>query len=111
MNPKDFDWEQWVTYPPIAAAVGSAIATTKAFPGATWVARLLNFAVGMFAALVIGVALADFLDVQSKRIFAFLVWAMGIGGVLLCNLFIEWLQHAALSDLPLVGKWFRKDAP
>ena len=107
MNLGDFDWEKWVTYPPLAAAVGSVIAASRA-EQVKWISRFANFCVGIFFALVVAVAMADFLHVESKRIFALLVFTMGLGSVLLCNIFLEWLKTAKLENLPVIGGWFRK---
>jgi uncharacterized membrane protein YdjX (TVP38/TMEM64 family) len=105
---KDFNWEEWVTHPLVAAAGGSAISAFKAFPGSTWAVKFWNFVVGMFMALVPGLALADALGIESRRIFAAVVLLLGLGGVLLSNMAIEWWQQAKMADLPLIGKFFKK---
>ena len=103
------DVREIVSHPLLAAASGSAFAATKAFPGATWVSKLFNFFFGTFAAVLGGVALTDFLHIESRYVSGFITFVIGIGAILMMNMLITWFQAAKMSDIPVIGKWFSKE--
>jgi len=93
---KSFEWQEVLTHPVVAAAVG-AIVGLRALPGASRLEKLANLGAGFSIAAWGGAAAVEYMGIVSQKLAAGVIFAVGATGLVVFSAVIEAIKSTDLA--------------